>query len=195
MSLPRHVQSRLYHLTRPILGLVAAHVCSVVMVSRLFGLSRKTFDTYRHQAAQGNLASCDGTPRVHGSAQPQWVIDAGWRAKAHSPSFGTPRLANVLSHPGLRLAPNPVQRILRKPTPLGPPVPCPLRPWNAWEAMAPHVLCAMDICSLSPTKRDGCDRSLIPILDDHARTGIASGLSERQTVAEVVEVLQAAGLP
>jgi transposase InsO family protein len=194
MSLPIQVPSRLYHFKSHILGLVAAHVFSVVMVSRLFGISRKTFYTYRHQAEQGNLASCDCTPRVHGSAKSQCVIDAVWRAKAHYPSFGKQHLANVLYHQGMRIAPNTVQRILRKHPPLVPPVPCPLRPWNAFEAMAPHVIWAMDLCYLYTNKRDGFDRSLIPILDDHARTVIASGLYERQTVAEVVEVLTAAGL-
>jgi transposase-like protein len=70
MSLPIQVQSRLYHFKIHILALVAAHVLSVALVSRLFGLSRTTFDQYRHQAEQGRLASLDGTPRVHGSAQP-----------------------------------------------------------------------------------------------------------------------------
>ena len=46
---------------------------------------------------------------------------------------------------------------------------------------------AMDICYLYTRKHDGFDRYLITILDDHSRTVIASGLSERQTVAEVVE--------
>src|SRR6266487_2796019 len=98
MSLPMQVQSQLSHCESRILSLVAAHVLSVVMVSRLFGISRKTFDTYRHQAEQGNLASCDCTPRVHGSAKPQCIIDAVLRAKAQYSSFGTQRLANVLSH-------------------------------------------------------------------------------------------------
>jgi transposase InsO family protein len=194
MSLPIQVQSRLYHFKSHILGLVAAHVFSVVMVSRLFGISRKTFYKYRHQAEQGNLASCDCTPRVHGSAKPQCVIDAVLRTKAQYPSFGKQRLANVLYHQGMRIAPNTVQRILRKHTPLVPPVTCPLRPWNAFEAMAPHVLWAMDICYLYTNKRDGFDRYLITILDDHSRTVIASGLYARQTVAEVVEVLKAAVL-
>ncbi len=70
MSLPIQVQSRLYHFKIYILALVAAHVYSVAMVSRLFGLSRTTFDKYRHQAEQGRLASLDCTPRVHGSAKP-----------------------------------------------------------------------------------------------------------------------------
>ena len=70
MSLPRQVQSRLYHFKIHILALVAAPVLSGAMVSRLFGLARTTFDPYRHQAEQGRLASFDGTPRVHGSAQP-----------------------------------------------------------------------------------------------------------------------------
>ena len=70
MSLPMQVQSRLYHFKSHILGLVAAHVLSVALVSRLFGLSRTTFDTYRHQAEQGRLASLDCTSRVHGSATP-----------------------------------------------------------------------------------------------------------------------------
>ena len=70
MSLPRQVQSRLDHFKSHILALVAAPVFRVALVSRLFGLSRTTFDTYRHQAEQGRLASFDGTPRVHGSAKP-----------------------------------------------------------------------------------------------------------------------------
>jgi hypothetical protein len=74
------------------LGLVAAHVFSVVMVSRLFGISRNTFYKYRHQAEQGRLASFDCTPRVHGSAKPQPIIDAVLRAKAQYPSFGKQRL-------------------------------------------------------------------------------------------------------
>ena len=52
----------------------------------------------------------------------------------------------------------------------------------------------MAICYLHTRKRDGFDRYLITILDDHSRIVIASGLSERQTVAEVVEVLKAAVL-
>jgi len=59
MSLPRQVQSRLYHFKSHILSLVAAHVFSVAMVSRLLGISRKTFYKYRHQAEQGRLASCE----------------------------------------------------------------------------------------------------------------------------------------
>jgi 5,10-methylene-tetrahydrofolate dehydrogenase/methenyl tetrahydrofolate cyclohydrolase len=62
------------------------------------------------------------------------------------------------------------------------------RRWHAFEALAPHVLWAMDICYLYTSKRDGFDRYLITILDDHSRTVIASGLYARQTVAEVVEV-------
>ena len=96
MSLPIQVQSQLYHFKSRILALVAAQVFSVVMVSRLFSISRKTFYKYRHQAEQGNLASWDCTPRVHGSAKPQRIIDAVLQAKAHSPSFGKQRLANVL---------------------------------------------------------------------------------------------------
>ena len=76
MSLPRQVQFRLSHFKSHILGLVAAHVFSVAMVSRLFGISRNTFYKYRHQAEQGRLASFDCTPRVHGSAKPQRIIDA-----------------------------------------------------------------------------------------------------------------------
>ena len=74
MSLPMQVQSQLYHFKTQILGLVAAHVFSVVMVSRLFGISRTTFYKYRHQAEQGRLASLDCTPRVHGSAKPPLII-------------------------------------------------------------------------------------------------------------------------
>jgi ACT domain-containing protein len=47
MALPIQVQSQLYHFKNRILGLVAVHVFSVVMVSRLFGISRKTFYKYR----------------------------------------------------------------------------------------------------------------------------------------------------
>ena len=75
-----------------------------------------------------------------------------------------------------------------------PSVACLRRRWHAFEALAPHVLWAMDICYLYTSKRDSFDRYLITILDDHSRTVIASGLSERQTVAEVVEVLKAAVL-
>jgi transposase InsO family protein len=194
MSLPMQVQSRLYHFKTQMLSLVAAPVFSVVMVSRLFGISRNTFYKYRHQAEQGSLASFDCTPRVHGSAKPQRIIDAVWRAKAQYPSFGKQRLANVLYHQGIRISPNTVQRILQEDAPCVPPVTCPRRHWNAFEALAPHVIWAMDICYLYTNKQDGFDRYLITILDDHSRTVIASGLYERQTVAEVVEVLKAAVL-
>jgi len=60
MSLPIQVHLRLYHLK----------IHTLALASRLFGLSRTTFDQYRHQAEQGRLASLDGTPRVHGSAKP-----------------------------------------------------------------------------------------------------------------------------
>ena len=175
MSLPMQVQSRLYHFKSHILGLVAAHVFSVVMVSRLFGISRKTFYKYRYQAEQGNLASWDCTPRVHGSAKPQCVIDAVLRAKAQCPSFGKQRLANVLYHQGICIAPNTVQRILRKHAPPVPPVTCPPRPWNAFEALAPHVIWAMDIRYLYTRKHDGFERYLITILDDHSRVEVYKG--------------------
>src|SRR5499426_1407301 len=63
-----------------------------------------------------------------------------------------------------------------------------------FEALAPHVIWAMDICYLYTRKQDGFERYLMTILDDHSRTVIASGLYERQTVSEVVEVLKAAVL-
>lgn len=146
MSLPMQVQSRLYHFTSHILGLVAAHVFSVALVSRLFGISRTTFYTYRQQAEQGRLASFDCTPRVHGSAKPPHIIAAVLRAKAQSPSFGKQRLAHVLYHQGIVISPNTVQRILRKDAPPVPPVTCLPRDWHACEARAPHALWAMDIC-------------------------------------------------
>ncbi len=194
MSLPLQVQSRLYHFKTQMLGLVAAPVFSVVIVSRLFGISRTTFYKYCHQAAQGRLASFDCTPHVHGSATPPPIVEAVLRAKAQYPSFGKQRLANVLYHQGVRISPNTVQRILRKEAPSVPPVPCPRHRWNAFEALAPHVIWAMDICYLYTNKQDGFERYLMTILDDHSRTVIASGLSERQTVAEVVAVLKAAVL-
>jgi len=194
MSLPMQVQSRLSHFKSHILGLVAAHVLSVAMVSRLFGISRNTFYKYRHQAEQGRLASFDCTPRVHGSAKPPCIIEAVLHAKAQYPNFGKQRLANVLYHQGIVISPNTVQCILRKHSPPVPPVTCPPRSWSAFEAWAPHVMWAMDICYLYTRKHDGFDRYLITILDDHSRTVIASGLSERQTVSEVVAVLKAAVL-
>ena len=194
MSLPMQVQSRLYHFKSHILGLVAAHVFSVAMVSRLFGISRTTFYKYRHQAEQGRLASFDCTPHVHGSATPPHIIEAVLRAKVQYPSFGKQRLANVLYHQGVLISPNTVQRIVRTEAPAVPPVPCPRHRWNAFEALAPHVIWAMDICYLYTRKQDGFERYLMTILDDHSRTVIASGLYERQTVSEVVEVLKAAVL-
>ena len=77
MSLPMQVQSRLITSKATSLGLVAAHIFSVTMASRLFGISRTTFYQYRHQAEQGRLASFDCTPRVHGSAKPpQFALEA-----------------------------------------------------------------------------------------------------------------------
>jgi hypothetical protein len=52
----------------------------------------------------------------------------------------------------------------------------------------------MDICYLYTRKHDGFDRYLITIIDDHSRMVVASGVYERQTVAEVVAVLKAAVL-
>ena len=158
MSLPIQVQSQLYHFKSRILALVAAQVFSVVMVSRLFGISRKTFYKYRHQAEQGRLASFDCAPRVHGLAKPPHIIAAVLRAKAHYPSFGKQRLANVLSHQGVPISPNTVQRILREHAPAVPSVAGLRRRWHAFEALAPHVLWAMDICYLYTRKRDGFDR-------------------------------------
>jgi len=105
------------------------------------------------------------TPRVHGSAKPQRIIEAVLHAKAQYPSFGKQRLANVLYHQGIVISPNTVQRILRKHSLSVPPVPCPPRSWSAFEALAPHVLWAMDICYLYTRKQDGFDRYLITILD------------------------------
>src|SRR5215813_8265746 len=140
MSLPIQVQSQLYHCKSRILVLVAAQVFSVVMVSQLFGISRKTFYKYRHQAEQGSLASCDCTPRVHGSPKPQHIIDAVLCAKAHNPNYGKQRLANILYHQGMVISPNTVQRILRQYVSPVPPVPCPPCHWNTFEALAPHAL-------------------------------------------------------
>jgi transposase InsO family protein len=152
------VQSRLYHFKTQMLSLVAAPVFSVVMVSRLFGISRNTFYTYRHQAEQGSLASFDCTPHVHGSATPQPIVDAVWRAKAPYPSFGKQRRANLLYHQGVLISPNTVQRIVRTEAPSVPPVPCPRHRWNAFEALAPPVIWAMAICDRYPNKPDGFDR-------------------------------------
>jgi Integrase core domain len=192
MSLPIQVQSQLSHFKSRRLALVAAQVFSVVMVSRLFGISRKTFYKYRHQAEQGCLTSWNCTPRVHGSAQPQHIIAAVWHAQAQSPSFGTQRLANIRYHQGIGISPNTVQRIVRQPAPPVPPGICPPCHWSAFEALAPHGMWALDICDLSSRTHDGFDRSLMTILDDHSRTVVASGRYERQTVSEVVEILKAA---
>ena len=113
------------------------------------------------------------------------------------PRHNTPASASsdwptFLSHQGVLISPNTVQRILREHAPVVPSVAGLRRRWHAFEALAPHVLWAMDICYLYTSKRDGFDRYLITILDDHSRTVIASGLYARQTVAEVVEVLKAA---
>src|SRR5215470_7253990 len=158
MSLPIQVQSQLCHFKSRILALVATQVCSVVLVSRLFGISRKTFYKYRHQATHGGLASCNCTPHVHGCAKPQRIIDAVVQAKAQYRSFGKQRLANVLYHQGMAISPNTVQRILRKHAPPVPPVTYPPCHWNAFEALAPHAIWAMDICYLSTRKHDGFDR-------------------------------------
>src|SRR5262245_7339970 len=157
MSLPIQVQSQLYHCKSRILALVAAQVFSVVMVSQLFGISRKTLYKYRHQAEQGSLASCHCTPRVHGSATPQRIIDAVVQAKAHSPSCGKQRLANVLYHQGSAISPNTIQRIWRTHAPSVPAVPCPPCHWSACEAWAPHAMWALDICYLYTRKHDGFD--------------------------------------
>src|SRR4029434_10180207 len=117
MSLPLQVQSQLYHFKSRILALVAAHVFSVVMVSRIFGISRKTFYKYRQQAAQWSVDSCDCMRRVHGSAKPQRIIDAVLQPKAQYPSFGKQRLANILYHQAIAISPHRVQRILRKQSP------------------------------------------------------------------------------
>jgi hypothetical protein len=172
MSLPMQVQSRLYHFKTQMLGLVAAHVFSVVMVSRLFGISRNTFYKYCHQAEQGSLASFDCTPHVHGSAKPQPIVDAVLRAKAQYPSFGKQRLANLLYHQGVLISPNTEQRILRKEAPSVPPVPCPRHRWNAFEALAPHVIWAMEMCQTQPIKMSWCPLSLLRQMPSHLRGGI-----------------------
>ena len=194
MSLPIQVQSQLYHFKSRILALVAAQVFSVVMVSRLFGISRKTFYKYRHQAEQGSLASCDCTPRGHGFAKPQRIIDAVLQCQGTIPQLWQAATGQHPLPPRIAISPNTVQRILREHAPPVPAVACPPLPLDAFEALAPHALWAMDICYLYTRKHDGFDRYLITILDDHSRTVIASGLYERQTVAEVVEVLKAAVL-
>ena len=106
MSLPMQIQSRLYHFKSHILGLVAAQVFSVVMVARLFGISRNTFYKYRHQAEQGSLASFDCTPRVHGppnlntSLMPCYVprhntrtsASSDWQTSSTPKAFASPRI-------------------------------------------------------------------------------------------------------
>src|SRR5262249_34093848 len=181
MSLPIQVQSQLYHCKSRILALVAAQVFSVVMVSQLFGISRKTFDKDRHQAEQGSLASWNCTPRVPGSAKPQRILDAVLQSQALHPSLGKQRLASVLYHQAMALSPNTIQCIWRQNAPWVPAVPGPPCHWSACEAGAPHAMWAMDLCYLYTRKHDGFDRYLLTILDDHSRTVIASGLSERQT--------------
>ena len=52
----------------------------------------------------------------------------------------------------------------------------------------------MDICYLYTSGKDGFDRFLISIIDDHSRKIVASGLYTQQTVCEVMEVLKAAVL-
>jgi hypothetical protein len=175
MSLPIHVQSQLYHCKSRRLALVAAPVCSVGMVSRLCDISRKTLSHERHQAEPGRLASWDGPPRGHGSATPQRRREAVLQAQAHAPGGGQQRRAPSLAHPGMALSPKTVQRLLRPQALPGPAVPGPPGPWSACAALAPHALWARDSGALATRQPDGWARSLLPILDDPARTGIARG--------------------
>ena len=65
-----------------------------------------------------------------------------------------------------------------KHVPKVPPVTCPPRPWNAFEALAPHVIWAMDICYLYTRKHDGFERYLITIHDNHSRVEVYKGTHE-----------------
>ena len=69
MSLPMQVQSRLYHFKSHILDLVAAHVFSVAMVSRLFGISRTTGSASLEESGQRD----QGGPQRRLS-QPRWWL-------------------------------------------------------------------------------------------------------------------------
>jgi hypothetical protein len=195
MSRPMPVQSRRYHVHTQLLGLGAAHVCSVVRVSRRFGLSRHTFYQYGHHAEQGPLASVAGTPPVHGSATPPPLVEAVWRAQGPHPRVGKPRRATRLDPHGGRLAPTTGPRRVRQAAPSVPPVPGPRHRWNACAARAPHVIWARARGSRDPRTHAGLARALLSSRAEHARPGIARGWSERQPVSAVVAGRQAAVLP
>src|SRR5215471_14243075 len=192
MSVPVQVQSRLHHFKSQLLRLVTARLFSVVMVCRIFGISRTTFYQYRLLAAEGRLASFDCSPRRRGSAKPQAVVDAVLSARLQYPNFGKQRLSNILFHQRIRIAPNTVQTILRKHSLTLPQAKRQPLHWSRFEAIAPNVIWQMDICYLYTSKRDGFDLYLISILDDHSRKIVASGLYKQQTVSEVAEVLKSA---
>jgi putative transposase len=194
MSLPVQVQSRLHHFRSQLQNLVAARLFSVVMVCRIFGISRTTFYQYRLLAEEGKQASFDCSPHRHGSAKPQAVIDTVLSARLQFPSFGKQRLANILFHQQIHIAPNTVQSILKKHSLTLPQAKRQPLHWNRFEAIAPNAIWAIDICYLYTSKQDGFDLYLISIIDDHSRKIVASGLYEHQTICEVAEVLKAAVL-
>ena len=194
MQITAHIQSRLIHFKKQILNIVAAEIISIVVVCRIFDISRTTFYKYRKQKEIGQLGINSCAPHNHGRAKEQEIIDIVLNAKAMYPKYGKKRLSNILRSWGIRISPNTVQNILKQHN-------LELNPFKKkqslgklFEAIAPNMIWSIDICYLYTKKKDGFNLYLISILDDHSRKIVSSGLFIHQTLIEVIKVLKEAVL-
>lgn len=194
MQLPAQVKYRLLHFKRQMLQLAAAKAFSVILLCQIFGVSRNTFYKYRRLDRAEKLDYFCCAPLHHGLAKSQEVIDAVLWARERFPGFGKKRLASHIRQQGMEISSNTVQRILRAYNKALPAAAKKRRSWKHFEAIAPNVIWAIDICYLYRLKKDGFDLYLITILDDHSRKVAESALFTQQTVVEVVQVLKDAVL-
>lgn len=192
MKVPTQLINRLIHYKKQILILAATKILSVVAICQMLKISRNTFYKYRTQQEQGRLGDFNCAPINHGRAKSAEVVEKVLQARKLFPDYGKRRLANYLKYKGTRICGNTVQKILRLHS-KALPVKKKTKPhWKYFEAIAPNTIWSIDICYLYTAKKNGFDLYLITIMDDHSRFIVASGLFQKQTVVEVVEVLKQA---
>jgi transposase InsO family protein len=164
---------------------------SVTAVCRAFGISRKT--GYKWLAREGEAGSVaalrDRSRRPHHSpARTDAAVVARVVRLREAFGWGGQKLACLLAHEGIELAPRTVDRIIRREglTQPGPPVGPATR---RFEHAAPNDLWQMDAKGAYPL-RDGGRCHALSIVDDHSRFAVGVFALPTLAIATVEPVLR-----
>lgn len=152
MHLPAQVNNRLIHFKKQLLLLAKQKIFTVVLICKLFCISRNTFYKYCRRQIEGNLGYISSAPISHGRKKGEEIVAEVLAARERFPDYGKRRIAQYLKSHGISICANTVQSILKAHNKA---LPKPKRKKHCWcffEAIAPNVLWSIDICHLYTEK-------------------------------------------